>query len=75
MERISRIMEHVWLAIAIASFIWAAVEINRIGWEEGKTWLYVPAIAGAMYVFRRFARNKMAAYKAREEARHRDSDE
>ena len=67
-------MEHVWLAIAIASLIWAAVQINQIGWEEGKTWLYVPAIAGAMFVFRRFTRKKMDAYKAREEARNKNSD-
>ena len=74
MEKLSRIMEHVWLAIAIASLIWAAVEINRIGLEEGKTWLYVPAIATAMFLFRRFARKKMDAYKAREEANRREQE-
>jgi hypothetical protein len=75
MEKLNRIMEHVWLAIAIASLIWAAVEINRFGWEQGKSWLYVPGIAAAMFMFRRFTRKKMDAYKAREEERQRHSEE
>lgn len=60
-------MEHLWLAITIASAIWAVWEINRIGWESGKEWLYIPGIAAAMFVFRRFARKKMEAYNQRQQ--------
>ena len=67
-------MEHVWLAIAIASAIWAVFEINRSGWEIGKSWLYVPGIAAAMFMFRRFARIKMKAYQDREEERQRQKE-
>ncbi len=72
MEKLNRMMEHVWLAIAIGSAIWAIFEINNLGWDLGKSWLYVPGIAGAMFLFRRFTRMKMQAYKEREEERQRN---
>jgi len=75
MEKLNRMMEHVWLAIAIGSAIWALFEINRSGWDLAKQWLYVPGIAAAMFLFRRFARIKMQAYNEREEERQRNENQ
>jgi len=64
-EKMNRIMEHVWLGLAIACLIWIGVEIALNGWESSKQWLPIPFIALSMFAFRRFFRKRMEARAAK----------
>ncbi|MDQ3100632.1 MAG: hypothetical protein M3R08_04540 [Bacteroidota bacterium] len=59
LRSISRFMELFWLALAIGLGLSAIYIIVVDGWEEGKRWVYFPAIALAMYIFRRITRRKL----------------
>jgi hypothetical protein len=61
LQRISRFMELFWLALAIGLGLSALYILYMEGWDEGKRWLYFPAIALAMYIFRRITRRKLQA--------------
>ncbi len=66
LEKMNKTMEHVWLGIAIATAIWVTFEISTTGWAEGKQWLPVPCIAGAMFAFRRFFRKRLESRRQNE---------
>ena len=66
MRKLTRFMEHFWLAVAIGSSIAAAYVIFSQGFEVGKQWLWFPGIALAMFFFRRFMRGKLDAMENRE---------
>lgn len=53
MERVNKFFVHFWLAVSIASAIYAAVMIYQHGWEEAGMNLFVPVIAFIWYLFRR----------------------
>ena len=59
LRKISRFMELFWLALAIGLGLSAIYIVAVDGWEEGKRWVYFPAIALAMYIFRRITRRKL----------------
>lgn len=59
MRKISRFMELFWLALAIGLGLSAIYIVIIDGWDEGKRWVYFPAIALAMYIFRRITRRKL----------------
>mgnify|MGYP007037746023 CR=1 FL=1 len=59
-------MEHFWLAVAIGSGIWAIYAFIALGAEEGRKWSWLPLIALAMFLFRRFTRKKLEAMEKRE---------
>lgn len=61
LRRISKFMELFWLALAIGLGLSAIYIIAVDGWQEGKRWVYFPAIALAMYIFRRITRRKLEA--------------
>lgn len=61
MNKIARFMEHFWLAVAIGTGIVAVWMIVAEGFGQGGQWLFFPAVAGAMFVFRRFTRRKLEA--------------
>jgi len=70
MDRLARIMEYFWLALAILSAFWAAREIHLFGWDGAKHLTWFPLICFAMFLYRRFTRKKMAQWaerKAREQ--------
>lgn len=66
-EKMNRMMEHLWIAIALASAVWAGFECYRSGWEVGSQWFMVTGIAAAMFMFRRFVRKRFEAEKRRQE--------
>lgn len=66
MERIARIMETFWLVLAILSTGWAVYVLVERGWATGKVWLLFPAVAFAMWGYRRFMRGKMAQWAERQ---------
>jgi len=53
MEKVNKFFVHFWLAVSIASAIYAGVMIYQYGWDQGKTNLFVPIIAFIWYLFRR----------------------
>ena len=61
MFRLARLMEHFWLALAIATLAAAIWMIAVDGFEKGSQWLFFPAIALIMFFFRRFARGRIEA--------------
>ena len=67
MRKITRFMEHFWLAVAIGTSIAALWVIVTDGFEVGRQWLWFPGIALAMFFFRRFMRAKLEALRDREE--------
>jgi hypothetical protein len=54
-------MEHFWLAVAIGTALAAAWVTWAEGFERGRQWLWFPAIALAMFFFRRFTRKRLEA--------------
>jgi len=68
MRTINRFMEHFWLAVAIGTFLAAIWVIVVDGFDRGGQWLFFPAIASAMFVFRRMTRKKLEAM----DDRHRE---
>jgi hypothetical protein len=65
MNKIARFMEHFWLAVAIGTALAAAWVFYTEGFEQGRQWLIFPAIALAMFFFRRFTRRKLEAMEER----------
>lgn len=59
-------MEIFWLVVAIVTAVMAAYVIRSAGLEVGWQWLLLPAIATAMWAFRRFTRRRMAAWEERQ---------
>jgi len=59
MTKLNKIMENVWLLIAVLSAIWIGFTTITEGYEIAKPWMPVPLIAGAMFAFRRFFRKRM----------------
>lgn len=68
MRKLNRFMEHFWLAVAIGTFIAAIWAIVVEGFDKANQWLFFPAIALAMFVFRRMTRKKLEAM----DDRHRE---
>lgn len=61
LRKLSRMMEHFWLAVAIGTAVAAIWVIVQDGFELGRQWLLFPGIALAMFFFRRFTRRKLEA--------------
>lgn len=61
LRKLSRIMEHFWLAVAIGTAVAAIWVIAQDGFEVGRQWLIFPAVALAMFFFRRFTRRRLEA--------------
>ncbi len=59
MRKFTRFMEYFWLALAIGTGIAALWTIGSDGFEKGGQWLFFPAVALAMFFFRRFTRRKL----------------
>lgn len=68
MRSITRMMEHFWLAVAIGTALAALWVIIVDGFEVGRQWLLFPAIALAMFIFRRMTRKKLEAMDDRDRA-------
>ncbi|MBK6343252.1 MAG: hypothetical protein IPF41_11855 [Flavobacteriales bacterium] len=68
-NRITRFMEHFWLAVAIGTFIAAVWVMVAEGVEQGRQWLIYPVIALAMFFFRRFTRKRLEAIERHEAER------
>jgi len=64
LRKVSRFMELFWLALAIGLGLSAIYIIVVDGWDEGRRWVYFPAIALAMYIFRRITRRKLESIEA-----------
>lgn len=69
MRKLNRFMEHFWLAVCIGTTIAAGWVIATDGFDAGKQWLLFPAIALAMFAFRRFTRKKLEAMDDRARAK------
>ncbi len=69
MRKLNRFMEHFWLAVAIGTAIAAMWVIWTDGFEAGRQWLIFPAIASAMFIFRRLTRKKLEAMEDRDRAK------
>ncbi len=69
MRKLNHLMEHFWLAVAIGTAIAAGWVIARDGLEVGRQWLLFPAIALAMFIFRRITRKKLEAMDDRDRAK------
>lgn len=65
MNRLARIMEFFWLTLAAGGALWAGWEIHVLGWTNGKLYAWFPLICGAMFLYRRFTRRKMAEWAER----------
>ena len=59
MRKLTRFMEHFWLAVAIGTGLAALYVILTQSFDAGKQWLWFPGIALAMFFFRRFMRGKI----------------
>jgi len=66
MRKLTRFMEHFWLAVAIGTGLAALYVIITQSFDAGKQWLWFPGIALAMFFFRRFMRGKLDAMADRE---------
>ncbi len=64
--KLTKFMEHFWLAVAIGTGLVAAWMILADGFEAGRQWLWFPLIALAMFFFRRFTRKRLTAMVDRE---------
>ncbi|HMN04781.1 MAG TPA: hypothetical protein PKD45_03565 [Flavobacteriales bacterium] len=62
MEKLARIMEIFWLVLAVISGVWAIYVLAVHGWDKGRVWLLFPAVATAMWGYRRFMRGRMAQW-------------
>jgi hypothetical protein len=68
-NRITRFMEHFWLAVAIGTFVAAVWVMVAEGMDKGRQWLIYPLIALAMFFFRRFTRRRLEAIEQHEAER------
>ncbi|MCC6600781.1 MAG: hypothetical protein IT223_08915 [Crocinitomicaceae bacterium] len=59
MEKITNFFIHFWLAVTVASLIYALYMIYLQGWEEGYRNLFIPFIAFFWYLFRRNMHKRM----------------
>ncbi|MEZ4800489.1 MAG: hypothetical protein R2809_12115 [Flavobacteriales bacterium] len=59
MEKTTRFLIHFWLAVSIASAIFAGYMIAVHGWEVGSSYLFVPVIAFIWYLFRKMMHNRL----------------
>ncbi len=59
MRKLSRIMEHFWLVVTLATLAWAVFQLVTVGLAGARQWLWFPLVAGGMYGYRRFMRGKM----------------
>jgi hypothetical protein len=66
MRRLTRFMEYFWLALAIGTAVAALWVIVTEGFEKGGQWLFFPAVATAMFFFRRFTRRRLEAMEDRD---------
>jgi ABC-type polysaccharide/polyol phosphate export permease len=65
MNKVARFMEHFWLAVAIGTGIVAIWMVATEGFKNGSQWLFFPAVALGMFMFRRFTRRKLEAMEDR----------
>ncbi len=65
MRKVTRFMEHFWLAVAIGTGLAAIWVIAVDGFAASSQWLWFPGIALAMFFFRRFMRIKLEAMEDR----------
>lgn len=65
MRKVTRFMEHFWLAVAIGTGLAAIWVIAVEGFAASSQWLWFPGIALAMFFFRRFMRIKLEAMEDR----------
>ena len=65
MNKLARFMEGFWLAVAIGTGLAAVWVIVQDGFDTGRQWLWFPAIALAMFFFRRITRRKLEAMQGR----------
>ena len=68
MERIALIMERFWLVLGVLSAVVVIYWISAYGWEASKVFVWFPAVALAMFWYRRFMRKRMAEWARRKEA-------
>lgn len=59
-KKMNNAMKVFWLAIAVVSLIIVVVMGFRDGWDRWVYYLVFPGIALLMYLFRRFAGNRIA---------------
>ena len=59
MRKLNRFMEHFWLAVFIGTALATIWAIATMGFAEGMRWGWFPAIALAMFFFRRFTRRRL----------------
>lgn len=59
MEKFNKLVIHFWLAVTIASLIYALVMINNQGWDAASQNLVIPAIAFMWYMFRRSMQKRL----------------
>lgn len=64
MNKLARFMEHFWLAVAIGTAIAAAWVTVQDGVQAGLQWWVFPAVALAMFFFRKFTRKRLEAMEA-----------
>lgn len=69
MRKVGRFMEHFWLAVAIGTALVAIWVIVQDGFTVGGQWLFFPAVALAMFFFRRFMRGRLEAMQDRRDDR------
>jgi hypothetical protein len=69
MRRLNRFMEHFWLAVFIGTTIVAVWMIVQEGFAEARSWLWFPAIALAMFLFRRITARRLEAMDQRHRQR------
>lgn len=65
MKKLARITEILWLVLAVGTAIMAVWKIAEVGFQQGRLWLFFPAITLAMFFFRRFMRRKLEAMEER----------
>ncbi len=59
MNKISKAMEFLWLALGIILLVWVLYAVHQGGFAEQKTLFLFPILCFAMFFFRRFMRNKI----------------
>lgn len=59
MEQFNRFVIHLWLAISLATLVWAFFRVYQSGWDEAKENFVIPGIAFSWYLFRRAMYKRM----------------
>jgi hypothetical protein len=59
MYQINKFFVHFWLAISIATLIYAFYEVYTLGWEKGSPNFFIPVIAFFWWLFRRAVTKRM----------------